>query len=282
MVGPPEHNLDARARTMDPPLTFQMQAVGRDLNTVLARFHAVSRQAPSVVAQDGTLEAVPCSVIESWEVQFQRRLDECKLDKQAVVQRCSREKKEVVDAAKQHIAEINARATRFERGYLTQVITRRASCSARCATSTTTSGARSSRCPCRWRRTMHSASSCCTRASCWAPSARARSRANGGSRPRRPPRSQLAAALQLAGTAREDSARLRRTEPPPRRTVDVIDTCTKAEVVQQLSALVSQRLVLAFSEEELEAALRVGQLGSSLAKTSSCAAWATASTHDHF
>ena len=43
---------------------------------------------------------------------------------------------------------------------------------------------------------------------------RARSRANGGSRPRRPPRSQLAAALQLAGTAREDSARLRRTEPP--------------------------------------------------------------------
>ena len=45
-------------------------------------------------------------------------------------------------------------------------------------------------------------------------------------------RSQLAAALQLAGTAREDSARLRdelrRTEPPPRRTVDAIDTCTKA------------------------------------------------------
>ena len=39
-------------------------------------------------------------------------------------------------------------------------------------------------------------------------------RANGGSRPRRPPRSQLEAALQLAGTAREDSARLRRTEPP--------------------------------------------------------------------
>ena len=99
MVGPPEHNFDARARTMDPPLTSQMQAVGRDLNTVLARFHAVSRQVPSVVAQDGTLEAVPCSVIESWEVQFQRRLDECKLDKQAVVQRCSREKKEVVDAA---------------------------------------------------------------------------------------------------------------------------------------------------------------------------------------
>ena len=100
-----------------------MQAVGRDLNTVLARFHAVSRQIPSVVTQeDGTLEAVPCSVIESWEVQFQRRLDECKLDKQAVVQRCSREKKEVVDAAMQHIAEINARVTRFERGYLTQVI----------------------------------------------------------------------------------------------------------------------------------------------------------------
>ena len=84
MVGPPEQNLDARARTMDPPLTSQMQAVGRDLNTVLARFHAVSRQIPSVVTQeDGTLEAVPCSVIESWEV----RLDECKLDKQAVVQR---------------------------------------------------------------------------------------------------------------------------------------------------------------------------------------------------
>ena len=39
-------------------------------------------------------------------------------------------------------------------------------------------------------------------------------RADGGSRPRRPPRSQHAAALQLAGTAREDSARLRRTEPP--------------------------------------------------------------------
>ena len=157
MVGPPEQNLDARARTMDPPLTSQMQAVGRDLNTVLARFHAVSRQIPSVVTQeDGTLEAVPCSVIESWEV----RLDECKLDKQAVVQRCSREKKEVVDAAMQHIAEINARVTRFERGYLTQVI----------------------------------------------------------------------------------------------RTVDAIDTCTKAELVQQLSALVSQRLVLPFSEEELEAA----------------------------
>ena len=119
MVEPPEQNLDARARTMDPPLTSQMQAVGRDLNTVLARFHAVSRQIPSVVTQeDGTLEAVPCSVIESWEV----RLDECKLDKQAVVQRCSREKKEVVDAAMQHIAEINARVTRFERGYLTQVI----------------------------------------------------------------------------------------------------------------------------------------------------------------
>ena len=97
-----------------------MQAVGRDLNTVLARFHAVSRQIPSVVTQeDGTLEAVPCSVIESWEV----RLDECKLDKQAVVQRCSREKKEVVDAAKQHIAEINATVTRFERGYLSQLIT---------------------------------------------------------------------------------------------------------------------------------------------------------------
>jgi hypothetical protein len=46
-----------------------------------------------------------------------------------------------------------------------------------------------------------------------APAARSRW-ANGGSRPRRPPRSQLAAALQLAGTAREDSARLRRTEPP--------------------------------------------------------------------
>jgi hypothetical protein len=83
-----------------------------------------------------------------------------------------------------------------------------------------------------------------------------RSRASGaGSRPRRPPRSQLAAALQQADTAREDSARLvRRTEPPRRRTVDAIDTCTKAELVQQLSALVSQRLVLAFSEEELEAA----------------------------
>jgi len=106
---------------MDPRLTSQMQAVGRDLNTALAHFHAVSRQVPSVVAQDGTLEAVPCSVIESWEVHFQKQLDECELDKQAVVQRCSREKKEVVDAAKQHIAEINATVTRFERGY-SQVI----------------------------------------------------------------------------------------------------------------------------------------------------------------
>ena len=123
MVGTPEPNLDARARTMDLPLASQMQAVGRDLNKVLARFHAVSRHAPSVVAQDGTLEAVPCSVIESWEVQFQKRLDECELDKQAVVQRCSREKEEVVDAAKQHIAEINATVTRFERGYLSQLIT---------------------------------------------------------------------------------------------------------------------------------------------------------------
>ena len=64
MAGTPEHNLDARARTMDQPLASQVQAVGRDINTVLARFHAVSRHAPSVVAQDGTLEAVPCSVIE--------------------------------------------------------------------------------------------------------------------------------------------------------------------------------------------------------------------------
>jgi hypothetical protein len=273
---------------MDAPLTAQMQAVGRDLNTVLARFHAVSRQAPSVVAQDGTLEAVPCSVIESWEVQFQRRLDECKLDKQAVVQRCSREKKEVVDAAMQHIAEINARVTRFERGYLTQVIkTRVLQRALRDADDDLRGQAQQVRMQMeenhalRGGRTMHSASSSCTRASCWTPSARARSRASGGSRPRRPPRSQLAAALQQAGTAREDSARLRRTEPPPRRTVDVIDaSCTKAELVQQLSALVLQRLMLAISEEELEAALRVGQLGSSLAKTSSCAAWA--STHDHF
>ena len=125
MAGTPEHNLDARARTMDQPLASQVQAVGRDINTVLARFHAVSRHAPSVVAQDGTLEAVPCSVIESWEVQFQKRLDECELDKQAVVQRCSREKKEVVDAAKQHIAEINATATRLEQGYASKVITTR-------------------------------------------------------------------------------------------------------------------------------------------------------------
>ena len=67
--------------------------------------------------------------------------------------------------------------------------------------------------------------------------------------------------------------------PGQRRPEDNADTCTRAELMQQLSALVSQRGALAFSEEELEAALRVGQLGSSLAKTSSCAAWA--STHDH-
>ena len=221
MVEPPEQNLDARARTMDPPLTSQMQAVGRDLNTVLARFHAVSRQIPSVVTQeDGTLEAVPCSVIESWEV----RLDECKLDKQAVVQRCSREKKEVVDAAMQHIAEINARVTRFERGYLTQVIkTRVLQRALRDADDDLRGQAQQVRMQMeenhalRGGRTMHSASSSCTRASCWTPSARARSRASGGSRPRRPPRSQLAAALQLAGTAREDSARLRCAAPNRRR-----------------------------------------------------------------
>ena len=40
-----------------------------------------------------------------------------------------------------------------------------------------------------------------------------------------------------------------------------MDMCTKADLVQQLSALVSQREALEFSEEELEAALH--QLGSS-------------------
>ena len=108
---------------MDAPLTAQMQAVGRDLNTVLARFHAVSGQVPSVVAHDGTLEAVPRSVIESWEVQFQRRLNECELDKQAAKQQCNREKKEVVDAANQHIATINATTTRLERGLASQKTT---------------------------------------------------------------------------------------------------------------------------------------------------------------
>ena len=39
-----------------------------------------------------------------------------------------------------------------------------------------------------------------------------------------------------------------------------MDMCTKADLVQQLSALVSQREALEFSEEELEAALH--QLGS--------------------
>ena len=243
---------------MDPPLTAQMQAVGRDLNTVLARFHAVSGRVPSVVAHDGTLEAVPRSVIESWEVQFQRRLNECELDKQAAKQQCNREKKEVVDAANQHIATINATTTRLERGLASQKTTvyvlQRA---LRDADDDLRGQAQQVRMQMeenhalRGGRTMHSASSSCTRASCWTPSARARSRASGGSRPRRPPRSQLAAALQQAGTAREDSARLRRTEPPPRRTVDVIDaSCTKAELVQQLSALVLQRLMLAISEEE--------------------------------
>ena len=47
--------------------------------------------------------------------------------------------------------------------------------------------------------------------------------------------------------------------------MDAIHTCTKTERVQQLSAPVSQRLAFAFPEEELEAALRVRQLGSSLA-----------------
>ena len=47
-----------------------------------------------------------------------------------------------------------------------------------------------------------------------------------------------------------------------------IDTCTKAELVQQLSALVSQREALAFSEEELEASLH--QLGSSSEKFIMC------------
>ena len=69
---------------MDPPLGLQMQSLGRELNTVLARFHAVSRHAPSLAAApDGSLEAVPCSVIDSWEVQLQKRLDACELDKQA-------------------------------------------------------------------------------------------------------------------------------------------------------------------------------------------------------
>ena len=85
------------------------------------------------------------------------------------------------------------------------------------------------------------------------------------------------AGLEAAGLATEAVA----TAPSQRRTLDAKDMmCTKAELVQQLSALVSQRLAFAFPEEELEAALRVRQLGSSLAKTSSCAAWA--STHDHF
>ena len=72
---------------MDPPLGLQMQSLGRELNTVLARFHAVSRHAPSLAAApDGSLEAVPCSVIDSWEVQLQKRLDACELDKQAALQ----------------------------------------------------------------------------------------------------------------------------------------------------------------------------------------------------
>ena len=82
---------------MDPQLGLQMQSLGLELNTVLARFHAVSRHAPSLAAApDGALEAVPCSVIDSWEVQLQKRLDACELDKQAAVQRCNREKEEVV------------------------------------------------------------------------------------------------------------------------------------------------------------------------------------------
>ena len=43
--------------------------------------------------------------------------------------------------------------------------------------------------------------------------------------------------------------------PGQRRPEDNADTCTRAELMQQLSALVSQRGALAFSEEELEAAL---------------------------
>ena len=213
MAGTPEHNLDARARTMDQPLASQVQAVGRDINTVLARFHAVSRHAPSVVAQDGTLEAVPCSVIESWEVQFQRRLDECKLDKQAVVQRCSREKKEVVDAAKQHIAEINATVTRFERGYLSQLITVRVLQRAlRDADDDLRGQAQQVRLQMEENhalgvellhaRELLGAERASAEQSKWrleATQVAAQAAA----------RSQLAAALQLAGTAREDSARLR-------------------------------------------------------------------------
>ena len=109
---------------MDPPLGLQMQSLGRELNTVLARFHAVSRHAPSLAAApDGSLEAVPCSVIDSWEVQLQKRLDACELDKQAAVQRCQREKEEVVESAKRHIASINATATHLERGLTNQKVT---------------------------------------------------------------------------------------------------------------------------------------------------------------
>ena len=198
---------------MDPPLTAQMQAVGRDLNTVLARFHAVSGQVPSVVAHDGTLEAVPRSVIESWEVQFQRRLNECELDKQAAKQQCNREKKEVVDAANQHIATINATTTRLERGLASQKTTvyvlQRA---LRDADDDLRSQAQQVRMQ---MEENHALGVELLHARELLDAEQRRSRASGaGSRPRRPPRSQLAAALQLAGTAREDSARLRRTEPP--------------------------------------------------------------------
>jgi hypothetical protein len=199
---------------MDPQLGLQMQSLGRELNTVLARFHAVSRHAPSLAAApDGALEAVPCSVIDSWEVQLQKRLDACELDKQAAVQRCNREKEEVVESAKRHIATINATATHLERGLTNQKVTVHA---LRLALRDADDDLRSQAQQLRMQleenhalgvellhaRELLGAERASAEQRKWrfeAAQAAAQAAA----------RSQLAAALQLATTAREDSARLR-------------------------------------------------------------------------
>ena len=199
---------------MDPSLGLQMQSLGRELNTVLARFHAVSRHAPSfAAAPDGSLEAVPCSVIDSWEVQLQKRLDACELDKQAAVQRCHREKEEVVESAKRHIATINATATHLERGLTNQKVTVHA---LRLALRDADDDLRIQAQQLRMQleenhalgaellhaRELLAAERASAEQSKWRLEA-AQATAQAAAR------SQLAAALQLATTAREDSARLR-------------------------------------------------------------------------
>ena len=75
---------------IDPRLSAHVQSVGKELNAVLARFHAVARHAPSAVATDGVVQSVPRSIIDSWEakaMQMQRRLDASEHEKAAVVQR---------------------------------------------------------------------------------------------------------------------------------------------------------------------------------------------------